>query len=310
MSFRKLGGGYTVTSTPLGGEGGGTVPAPPGEGSFVKPGFRPPPSPPPGIPSRPAFVTTPNEQARISPVTPELVTSRYAGAARANPNFEVGLTQAGAWPAGGDDQASDGLGWVAIKVDRPTILIPTTSPNARVLSWPIAPPAADSHAFSALGPGVVFLWSPGTWYVKVDENNVRVNFVQVPMDDPAAASLFASQPGAQNVGATTADGGTSRVVYTAKGVSASLLAANPRRRAAVITVARTTAPAAGDALDFGVILSKDGAGPASTNDCHLFLTEESVLELSGDMNWRYDVRGIILSSSVATAVDVYIAEFE
>jgi hypothetical protein len=75
---------------------------------------------------------------------------------------------------------------------------------------------------------VVYLWAPGTWYIKYNAaSTLRAKFRQMSAEDPAIVAAAMSMPGAQKV--TTVERNTG-----AANNQTQLLAANPARRAVMI----------------------------------------------------------------------------
>jgi hypothetical protein len=141
----------------------------------------------------------------------------------------------------GENTANGTLGWVALTVDRPTLLVPTEQFFGSVYFSPHAIPStfgtnsALLNAERAEGPGVVYLWAPGTWWIKYQAaSTLRAKFRQMSAEDPAIVAAAMSMPGAQKISTTP---------YTTTAGVASLIAnANPARRAIVIQLLSNTVP--------------------------------------------------------------------
>ena len=126
------------------------------------------------------------------------------------------------------------LGWVSLVVERPTLLVPVEQLFGSVYFAPHAIPttfgsgSALLNAERAEGPGVVYLWSPGTWWIKYNAaDTVKAKFRQMSAEDPAIVAAAMSMPGAQRI--------NSYNVALSTGPTETLLAAaNPARRAIVI----------------------------------------------------------------------------
>lgn len=126
------------------------------------------------------------------------------------------------------------LGWVSLNVERPTLLVPVDQLFGSVYFAPHAVPTTTGtnsallNSERAQGPGVVYLWAPGTWYIKYNAANTnRAKFRQMSAEDPAIVAAAMSMPGAQKV--TTVERNTG-----AANNQTQLLAANPARRAVMI----------------------------------------------------------------------------
>jgi hypothetical protein len=125
------------------------------------------------------------------------------------------------------------LGWVSLTVDRPTLLVPLEQLFGSVYFAPHAIPSTFGinstilNAERAEGPGVVYLWAPGTWWIKYNSYSSNLaKFRQMSAEDPAIVAAAMSMPGSQKVTTTSINLGTG---------SATLIAnANPARRALVI----------------------------------------------------------------------------
>lgn len=132
--------------------------------------------------------------------------------------------------------AVDG-GWAMITVDRPTMLRPVSQLAGEVLYAPhsrlvdVGSITAKLAAMRASGPGNVYLWAPGAWWVFYDAPT-PANFVQFGAEDPGIVAAALSEPGCQKAvfGSFTP---------TAANIAELVLPANPHRRSLTITVAPT-----------------------------------------------------------------------
>lgn len=154
-------------------------------------------------------------------LTPNLL-GRYAPTERFN-YFEVI----------GNNDANTQNGWVSLTVDRPTLLVPVEQLFGSVYFAPHSIPStfgtnsALLNAERAEGPGVVYCWAPGTWWIKYNAANTnRAKFRQMSAEDPAIVAAGMSMPGSQRI--------NSYNVNLSTGVATLLAAANPARRAIVI----------------------------------------------------------------------------
>jgi hypothetical protein len=171
-----------------------------------------------GVPGG-GFYARPSENGPT--LSPNLL-GRYAPTERFN-YFEV---------AG--ENTNTQLGWVSLNVERPTLLVPVDQLFGSVYFAPHAVPTTTGtnsallNSERAQGPGVVYLWAPGTWYIKYNAaSTLRAKFRQMSAEDPAIVAAAMSMPGAQKV--TTVERNTG-----AANNQTQLLAANPARRAVMI----------------------------------------------------------------------------
>lgn len=133
-------------------------------------------------------------------------------------------------------------GWVSVSCERPTLLIPTEQLFGSVYFAPHAVPSsfgtnsAILNAKRAEGPGVCYLWAPGTWYVKYNAGGtpaLRAKFLQISAEDPAIVAAAMSMPGCQKNSL-----GLSPVTLPAS-TSTIICNANPARRCVVVQVLTT-----------------------------------------------------------------------
>lgn len=171
-----------------------------------------------GVPGG-GFYARPSENGPT--LSPNLL-GRYAPTERFN-YFEV---------AG--ENTNTQLGWVSLNVERPTLLVPVDQLFGSVYFAPHAVPTTTGtnsallNSERAQGPGVVYLWAPGTWYIKYNAaSTLRAKFRQMSAEDPAIVAAAMSLPGAQKV--TTVERNTGQANNQTQ-----LLAANPARRAVMI----------------------------------------------------------------------------
>lgn len=155
-------------------------------------------------------------------LTPNLL-GRYAPTERFN-YFEVI----------GNNDANTQNGWVSLTVDRPTLLVPVEQLFGSVYFAPHSIPStfgtnsALLNAERAEGPGVVYCWAPGTWWIKYNAANTnRAKFRQMSAEDPAIVAAAMSMPGAQRIFTVERNTG-------AANTQTQLLASNPARRAVMI----------------------------------------------------------------------------
>jgi hypothetical protein len=155
-------------------------------------------------------------------LTPNLL-GRYAPTERFN-YFEII----------GNNDANTQNGWVSLTVDRPTLLVPVEQLFGSVYFAPHSIPStfgsnsALLNAERAEGPGVVYCWAPGTWWIKYNAANTnRAKFRQMSAEDPAIVAAAMSMPGAQRIFTVERNTG-------AANTQTQLLASNPARRAVMI----------------------------------------------------------------------------
>lgn len=170
-------------------------------------------------------------------------------------------------------------GWDSIYVDRPTILRPATQLSGRVHYHPHRVPIASGqfdpeyYSMLAAGPGIVYLWAPGTWWVKYHASGGYARFLRIPCEDPALAAMLMSEPGFMDR--------TQSTVALPATTATDVLAVNNWRRGLILTVANSaSAPV--------VTLSYDTAALSAatpTNGIVLSGVGASVT-LSGASAWR------------------------
>ena len=194
----------------------------------------------------------------------------------------------------GENTANGTLGWVALTVDRPTLLVPTDQLFGSVYFAPHAIPStfgtnsALLNAERAQGPGVVYLWAPGTWWIKYQAaSSQRAKFRQMSAEDPAIVASAMSMPGAQRIS-------TSQVITTA-GSSFQIAVSNPARRAIVIQLKTATTPC---------YIALNGAASATVHAMALSAQWQTVTFSDEAMN-----TGIITAFSAAAAT-IQVTEYE
>jgi hypothetical protein len=220
-------------------------------------------------------------------LTPNLL-GRYAPTERFN-YFEV---------IGNDTSTT--AGWVSLTVDRPTLLVPVEQLFGSVYFAPHSIPStfgtnsALLNAERAEGPGVVYCWAPGTWWIKynaVTASNLRAKFRQMSAEDPAIVAAAMSMPGAQKVTSVERNTG-------AANNQTQLLAANPARRAVMIQL--KTAPGANP-----LYIALNGNASATVNSMVLTAQWQTVTFSDEAMN-----TGIIQCVTAGAAYLVQVTEYE
>lgn len=233
-------------SVPLSGGGGGSV----GAGL-------------PGVPPA-AFQPTPGDGPTLS----RNLLGRYAATERFNLWSILGST-------------SGTADWTAIQVDKPTLLIPTEqlfgSLHFAYREIPQGAGVSDPRylAMKANGPGVIYLWAPGLWWIKYSANGLYARMLQVAAEDPAIVAQALALPGCQRIS-------TSLLTVTdAAGVQ--LAAANPFRRSLFITGLNdgTYAPVISNNVPCGVSLGYTAAATTLITSSYVLNALAASLELSG-----------------------------
>jgi hypothetical protein len=259
-----------------GGGGGGGFPGGPGGGGGGVPGFPAAAfSPYAGGNGRPGFM------AENDPTLPANLLGRYGKTDRIN-----------VWSHPGS--AVDG-GWKAIAVDRPTILRPLQQLLGRVFYAPhvslnaLGTITPQLQAMRAAGPGIVYLWSPGIWYVYYDFPG-SANFAQFGAEDPGIVAAALAEPGFQafTKGRLT----TSATPDT----SEQLVGQNLFRRSFTLTLA---APGGRLAVSF----QNDASATAPTQEGLLIANVGGSLTFEGATNWRGP---IFVASDIASTNVTYI----
>lgn len=219
-------------------------------------------------------------------LTPNLL-GRYAPTERFN-YFEVI----------GNNDANTQNGWVSLTVDRPTLLIPVEQLFGSVYFAPHSIPStfgtnsALLNAERAEGPGVVYCWAPGTWWIKYNAANTnRAKFRQMSAEDPAIVAAAMSMPGAQRIFTVERNTG-------AANNQTQLLASNPARRAVMIQL--KTAPGANP-----LYIALNGNASATVNSMILTSQWQTVTFSDEAMN-----TGIIQCVTAGANYLVQVTEYE
>lgn len=260
-----------------GGGGGGGFPAPGGgiPGGGGGSGFLRPFGPNDGGMNRRGFA------AQNDPTLPDNLLGRYAPTERIN-----------VWSHPGS--SVDG-GWKAITVDRPTILRPLQQLLGRVFYAPhvslnaLGTITPQLQAMRASGPGNVYLWAPGLWYVYYD-HPTSANFAQFGAEDPGIVAAALAEPGFQafTKGRLT----TSATPDT----SEQLVGQNLFRRSFTLTLA---APGGRLAVSF----SNDASATAPTQEGLLIANVGGSLTFDGPNCWRGP---IFVASDIASTNVTYL----
>jgi len=190
------------------------------------------------------------------------------------------------------------LGWVALNVERPTLLVPIEQLFGSVYFAPHAVPtttgsnSAILNAERAEGPGVVYLWAPGTWYIKYNAaSTLRAKFRQMSAEDPAIVAAAMSMPGAQRISTVEINTG-------AANNQTNLAAANAARRAVVIQLKSN--PASGP-----LYIALNGNASATVNSMALTSQWQTVTFSDEAMN-----TGIIQCVTAGANYLVQVTEYE
>jgi len=190
-------------------------------------------------------------------------------------------------------------GWVSITCERPTLLVPTVQLFGSVYFAPHNIPttfgsgSALLNAERAEGPGVVYLWAPGTWWLKYNSASTNIaTFRQMSAEDPAIVAAAMSMPGAQRIA-------TAEVNTGAANTQTNLLLSNPARRAVMIQL--KTAPTVGNPL----YIALNGNAAANQNSMALSAQWQTVTFSDEAMN-----TGIIQCVTAGANYLVQVTEYE
>lgn len=189
-------------------------------------------------------------------------------------------------------------GWVSITCERPTLLVPTAQLFGSVYFAPHNIPttfgsgSALLNAERAEGPGVVYLWAPGTWWLKYNAASTNIaTFRQMSAEDPAIVAAAMSMPGSQKV--TTVEINTG-----AANTQTNLLLSNPARRAVMIQL--KTAPGTNP-----LYIALNGNASATVNSMVLTAQWQTVTFSDEAMN-----TGIIQCVTAGANYLVQVTEYE
>lgn len=189
-------------------------------------------------------------------------------------------------------------GWVSITCERPTLLVPTAQLFGSVYFAPHNIPttfgsgSALLNAERAEGPGVVYLWAPGTWWLKYNAASTNIaTFRQMSAEDPAIVAAAMSMPGSQRIQTVEINTGGANN-------QTQLLASNPARRAVMIQL--KTAPGANP-----LYIALNGNASATVNSMVLTSQWQTVTFSDEAMN-----TGIIQCVTAGAAYLVQVTEYE
>jgi hypothetical protein len=192
------------------------------------------------------------------------------------------------------------LGWTAVKVDRPTLLVAKQQASGTVFYRPHAAPIEDGsgniyqQALQAFGPGICYLHTPGLWWVKYHAS-ISLVFLMVAADDPGLVGQLLTEPGCMLSVCTAFT--TNAVANTAE----SLIGANPDRRGLAIYQSQsstgTVAIGIGTAVPNAIAPNLLG---------HLIVGAGSNLTLTGE--WVY--KGQIFVAAQLASVNLAVVELE
>lgn len=196
------------------------------------------------------------------------------------------------------NNAATTAGWVSITCERPTLLVPTAQLFGSVYYAPHNIPttfgsgSALLNAERAEGPGVVYLWAPGTWWLKYNAASTNIaTFRQMSAEDPAIVAAAMSMPGSQRIQTVEVNTGGANN-------QTQLLASNPARRAVMIQL--KTAPGANP-----LYIALNGNASATVNSMVLTSQWQTVTFSDEAMN-----TGIIQCVTAGLSYLVQVTEYE
>lgn len=221
-----------------------------------------------------------------TPIAPELIRARYC--LTSDLNVTNIPSQTGA-------VVSESAGWKSLGyLDRPTCFVPLVQLKRSVVYAPNRQPNASyanqaqfAGCVKAVGPGVIYCWAPGEWWVNYTHpaNGAPhvAPFVQVSCEDPAVAVALMSMPGCQRWNSGSAN------TSAAAGTVTTVLPANRFRTSlSVSQVAASTI-----FFDFG----KDPIATAGAEQ-GIPLQAGGYATLEDQMNNRDDFRAVAAAASV------------
>jgi len=209
---------------------------------------------------------------RGNPITPELLVARQSGAVDLNPTYLQAQT------------------WLAIRVDRPVLLIPrdtiqyvvqatTTTQNGDGLIYyaPSRQPtnlgtAGNGDVQKSTRYGVCYLSNPGVWYVYYNRAAQTLGMLVIDASDPNVAARYLSEAGIHGVRFQT---------FPALAASTNIVAAN-RDRIAMTVQSTGSAP----------VRISFVAPATTTSGFRLVSSVGAAITFSGDTNYRGQLWGI------------------
>lgn len=220
-----------------------------------------------GLPGMPIGAFQP--EAGDGPTLARNLRGRYAGTEKFNLWSILGSTTGSA-------------DWMAIQVDKPTLLLPTEqlfgSLHFAYGAIPQGAGVSDPRylAMKALGPGVIYLWAPGTWWVKYSGNGLYAKLLQVAAEDPAIVAQALSLPGCQKI--------STSLVTVSDAAGVQLAAANPFRRSLFLTGINdgTYTPVISNNVPCGVSIGYTPAATLLTTSSYVLNGIAASIELAGN----------------------------
>lgn len=254
---------------------------PGGDPGFPFPPTAPPPFQPPrlgqnfppiggavgaGLPGVPPGAMQPDDGD--GPTLSRNLIGRYAGTERFNLWSILGSTTGSA-------------DWCAIRVDKPTLLLPTEqlfgSLHFAYQQIPQGAGVSDPRylAMKAYGPGVIYLWAPGLWWIKYSGNAQYAKLLQIAAEDPAIVAQALALPGCQKI--------STSLVTVSDAAGVQLAAANPFRRSLFMTGLNdgTYTPVISNNVPCGVSVGYSAGATLLTTASYVLNALAASLELAG-----------------------------
>lgn len=219
-----------------------------------------------GLPGMPPGAFQP--QAGDGPTLARNLLGRYAGTEKFNLWSILGST-------------SGTADWMAIQVDKPTLLLPTEQLFGSLhYSYERIPQGAGVSdprylAMKAYGPGVIYLWAPGIWWVKYSANGLYAKMLQVAAEDPAIVAQALALPGCQKI--------STSIVNVTDAAGVQLVTSNPFRRSLFICGIDDGAPTPviSTSRPCGISLGYSAAATLLSTSSYVLNNTNASLELSG-----------------------------
>lgn len=197
--------------------------------------------------------------------------------------------------------------WMAIQVDKPTLLLPTEqlfgSLHFAYGAIPQGAGVSDPRylAMKAYGPGVIYLWAPGTWWLKYSANGIYAKLLQVAAEDPAIVAQALALPGCQKI--------STSIINVTDAAGVQLVTSNPFRRSLFIAGIHDGAPppVISTSVPCGISLGYSAAATLLSTSSYVLNNVNASLELSGPNLFNGVVTAIMQTSGT---VDLIVQERE